>query len=261
MKILKAILKAIPIFMMVLLVRAPADAAITTIILSGSDTISLHAVTSEAAAAYKFLSNGSTGAVALVNDFGAAPGYGGGGFGAFTSLSPAAFATATLGDFAGIMFASPGECCSDPSAFVGSRAAELATYVLGGGNLYVEDYEGKAVWDAIIGVPAGTGVAGLVISTGCTGDPGVATLQGASFGFVGGSFGCYIHQIYNPAVFAPFGFVSLVDSGIARLPGTVILGSGEAAVPAGVPEPATLGLFGLGALAVGFLRRRKQTQK
>src|SRR5882724_6659909 len=104
------------IFLVILLIATPAYAAsVTTIILSGSDTISFHDVTSEAAAAYKFLSNNGTGAVLVVNSFGAGPGYGGGGFGAFTSVNT--LTGATLGNFAGIMFASPGTCCSDPGGF------------------------------------------------------------------------------------------------------------------------------------------------
>ena len=79
---------AMLILLAIILASTPAHAApLTTIILSGSDTISFHAVDSEAAAAYNFLSNGGTGDVLVVNDFGAGAGYGGGGFGPFTSVA------------------------------------------------------------------------------------------------------------------------------------------------------------------------------
>ena len=248
----------------ILLIATPAYAAsITTIILSGSDTISFHSVTSEAAAAYKFLSNSGTGAVLVVNDFGAGAGYGGGGFGAFTSTNT--LAGVTLSNFAGIMFASPSTCCSDPGGFAVGHEADLAAFVAGHGNLYVEDYLGgggfAATWNSILGFD---GTAGVLADSGCTGDPGVPTAQGLTFGYVGGSFGCYTHQIYNPAFFAAQGFVSLVDgcnsaSGDGTICGSVILGSGEAAIGA-VPEPATLVLFGSG-LVTALVRGRKMRKR
>jgi hypothetical protein len=252
---------------------APAQA--TTIILSGSDTISFHNVTSEASAAYKFLSNNETGSVLVVNDFGASnPFYGGGGFvGAATVdfVSPAAFAAMTAGDigaYAGVMFASPSTCCSDPGAagYVDGHAADLAAFISAGGNLYVEDYEAAAVWTTVIGFD---GSGGLLFSSGCTGDPGEATPQGAAFGYVGGSFGCYTHQIYDEAFFnAAGGFVSLVNgcenppfsatcATSTGIQGAVILGNGEAAVPQ-VPAPTALALVGLGltGLSIGAWRTR-----
>jgi hypothetical protein len=238
--------------------------AASTIILSGSDTISFHDVTSEARAAYRFLSNNETGAVLVVNDFGAGPGYGGGGFGALTTYA-SSLAGVTLSDYDGIMFASPFTCCSDPGGFVVGYEGALAAYNAAGGNLYIEDYLGDggiggsayaASWTTILGFD---GSAGEIDDTGCTGDPGVPTALGLSYGYVGGAFGCYTHQIYDEAFFAAYGYASLVDgcSTYDATPtcGAVILGSGDAAIPA--PEPSAVVLLVGGLLATGICRWQK----
>ena len=261
-------MRKILICLAVLLSAAPAYAVSTTIILSGSDTISFHHVTSEAAAAYNFLSNNGAGAVLVVNDFGAGAGYGGGGFGPFTSVNT--LAGVTLSNFAGIMFASPSTCCSDPGAFAVGHETDLASFVAAKGNLYIEDYLGSAggpsfasTWNSVLGFD---GSAGVLADTGCTGDPGVPTPQGLAFGYVGGSFGCYTHQIYDASFFATQGFVSLVDGCNTigdtggDICGSVILGSGAAAV-AVVPEPATLMLFGTTAAGLGLARWRQRRRK
>ena len=229
-----------------------------TIILSGSDTISFHTVTSEASAAYLFLSNGGGGSVLVVNDFGAGPGYGGGGFGG-TAVYVSSLSGVTLSDYTGIMFASPSTCCSDPGSFAVGYEAALAAFVAAGGNLYIEDYLGfdrtyAATWLAVLGFDGSAGI----LSEGCI-DPGVPTAQGTAFGYVGGSFGCYTHQIYDPAFFGALGYVSLVDTCDGAICGSAILGSGEAAVPQ-VPEPASMVLFGSGLVALAGRMRKRAKQ-
>jgi hypothetical protein len=83
-----------------------------------------------------------------------------------------------------------------------------------------------------------------------------------TFGYVGGSFGCYTHQIYDPAFFAAEGFVSLVDgcNDARTICGSVILGSGEAAVPPSVPAPGALVLL-VGGLLTGVLASGRKLLK
>ena len=120
-----------------------------------------------------------------------------------------AFAS-TLSNYSAVVFQSP--CCSDPSARLNGNAAAVDAFVDAGGGIYIENYQGAAIWDSILNI-AVTSVAAKVavgaVAAACI-DPGTSTASGIAFGFLPSySEGCFVHQTYVNSFWTGEGFFAL----------------------------------------------------
>lgn len=126
-----------------------------------------------------------------------------------------------------------------------------------GGGIFVEDYQGNAIWDTILNISATTAGAKVSNPLTCI-DPGVSTASGIAFGFDPSySSGCFVHQTYVNSFWTGEGFFALQTTS----EGTFVTMARGFDDPAAIPEPASIGLAGLALLGLVASRRVRRARR
>jgi len=187
-----------------------------------------------------------------------------------------------LATYSGIYIASPGSCCSE-SSLSSTDATTIKAFLDAGRSVAIEDYQGGAQFDTIVGTSGGAnshvaGYGGGYAGLGSCFDGNIVAPGGAAYGLgpVGSAvpnLSCFGHQAYQASFFDTLGLTTYI---VTTPPGTldgfhVVISNGGGAgcglACVVTPEPSAIAVYGMGVTAlalipgIGTIRRRRQNPK